>query len=294
MIPTIQQGFSRYGWVAAALLFASGVAATAAEIHAPATVVAGQGFSVALDGSGQATVVLLGPDHVVKRTVNLGGELRVESSDVRTAGRYQILVCTRSCSSTWFEVEAAQPAHLSFFLHPSRVPVSSRDAIDGFAFVFDPYFNLILSPSTVDFRIKRSSGAVSSENSPTRNGVSWMRTDSSPHEGPVEVTASVGSVEEVRMVQQVAAEACGLAMKAVKTGNLVSVETDPVRDCQGNPLPDGTIVSFSKTDTAGRSTVDVPIKKGVARTRFSLQGPARIGIACGVVLGKEIAIGGAV
>jgi hypothetical protein len=290
----MQQGFSRCGRAAAALLVASGAVAAAAQIHAPATVVAGQGFSVGLEGSGQATFILLGPDHVVKRPVNLGGELRVASSDVRTAGRYQILICSHSCSSTWFEVEAAQPAHLSFFLHPSRVPVSSRDAIDGFAFVFDQYFNLVLTPATVDFRIKRSAGVPSAENSPARNGVSWMRTDSSPHEGPVEVTASVGGIEEVRMVQQVAAEACGLAMKAVKTGKMVDLETDPVRDCQGNPLPDGTIVSFTKTDTTGRSTVDVPIKKGVARTRFSLEGPARIGIACGVVLGKEIAIGGAV
>lgn len=292
MKPTIPKSFLRYSCVIAAVLLISGAVATA-EVHAPATVIAGQGFSISLDGSGQATFYLLGPDHVVKRTVNLGGDVRIESSDVRTAGRYQILVCTQSCTSGSFEVQAAQPAHLSFFLHPSRVPVSSRDAIDGFAFVFDQYFNLVLTPSTVDFQIKRAAGPASSEKVSVRNGVSSMRTDSSPHGGQVQVTASVGDVNEARVVQQVAAEACGLAMKAVKKGNMVAVETDPIHDCQGNPLPDGTIVSFTKTDTAGRSTVDVPIKKGVARTDFSVEGPARIGIACGVVLGKEITVNGA-
>lgn len=288
---TIRKKFSGFSCVVAALLFAA--SANAAEVHVPATVIAGQGFSIAMDGSGQATLYLLGPDHVLKRTVNLGGDVRVESSDVHVAGIYQLLICMHECTSTKFEVKAAQPAHVSFFLHPSRVPVSTRDAIDGFAFVFDQYFNLVLEPTTVDFQIKRSGGQPSTEKSTAHNGVSWIHTDSSPHEGTVEVIASVGSIDEARVVQQVAAEACGLAMKAVKTGNLVALETDPIRDCQGNPLPDGTIVSFTKTDAAGRSTVDVPIKKGVAKTRFNVDGPARIGIACGVVLGKEISVGGA-
>ena len=287
---TIHKGLLGYIFLAG-LLLAFGVA-NAADVQAPATVVAGQGFSISVEGSGQATLYLLGPDHLVKRAENLGGDLRIESSDVRAAGRYRILVCTRSCSSTSFEVKAAQPAHLSFFLHPSRVPVSSRGAIDGFAFVFDQYYNLVLTPLTVDFQVKRSAGPSSSERVSTRNGVSWIHADSSPHEGPVEVIASVGDVDEARMVQQVAAEPCRLNIKATRAGTMVSLETDPVRDCQGNPLPDGTIVSFTKTDGAGRSTVDVPIKKGVARTQFKLDGPAHISIACGVVLGNDITING--
>src|SRR5215471_13506425 len=123
----ISKGFSGCICLGALLFLACGLRANAAEVHAPANVVAGEGFSIALDGSGQATFYLLGPDHVVKRTVNLGGDLRVESGDVVTAGRYQVLICAHECSSTTFEVKAAPPAHLSFFLHPSRVPVSSRD-----------------------------------------------------------------------------------------------------------------------------------------------------------------------
>jgi hypothetical protein len=266
--------------------------AIAADLHAPAVVEAGKGFSISAEGSGQATFYLLGPDHIVKRTVNLGSDLHIQSSDVRTAGLYQVILCGASCSSTTFEVKAAQPAHLSFFLRPSRVPVSTPDSIDATAFVFDQYFNLVLNPTVVDFRIAPAGGAEFSRQSSTKRGVAWMRMNSTPHEGRVQVTAESGSAEEARVIQQVAAEACGLRMKAMPSGNMVTLETDPVRDCSGNPLPDGTVVSFTKIDSAGKSTVDTPIKKGVARVQFSVHEPAQISVACGVVLGNEVALNG--
>lgn len=264
--------------------------ARAAELHVPATVEAGQSLSIPVEGSGQATFYLLGPDHVVKRTVSLGSDLQIQSSDVRAAGRYQVILCDPSCASATFEVRAAEPAHLSFFLHPSRVPVSTPDSIDATAFVFDQYFNLVLTPSAVDFRVTPASGASVTRRASTRHGVTWIRMNSTPHEGPVQVTAVLGNVEEARVIQQVAAEACGLRMKAVASGKMVTLETDPVRDCSGNALPDGTVVSFTKVDKAGKSTVDTPIKKGIARVQFSVQGRAQISVACGVVLGNEVAV----
>jgi hypothetical protein len=108
----------------------------------------------------------------------------------------------------------------------------------------------------------------------------------------VQVTAAIGGVEEARVIQQVAAEACGLRMKAVTSGNNVTLETDPVRDCSGNALPDGTVVSFTKIDKAGKSTVDTPIKKGIARVQLSVQGPTQVSVACGVVIGNEVALNG--
>jgi hypothetical protein len=271
--------------------------ARAAELQVPATVEAGQGFSISFGGSGQAgseqaTFYLLGPDHVVKRTVNLASDLQIESSDVRSAGRYRVILCDTSCTSATFEVRAAQPAHLSFFLHPSRVPVSTPDSIDASAFAFDQYFNLVLTPAAVDFRVTPASGAGFSQRASTRRGVTWMRMNSTHNEGTVRVTAVLGNVQEARVVQQVAGEACRLSMKAVVSGNRVTLETDPVRDCSGNALPDGTVVSFTKFDKAGKSTVDTPIKKGIARMDFRLRGRAQISVACGVVLGNEVALNG--
>jgi hypothetical protein len=275
------------------LLFAfPACVARAADLSVPASVEAGQGFSIPVAGSGQATFYLLGPDHVVKRSVSLGGDLQIQSTDVRAAGRYRIILCGSSCTSATFEVKAAQPAHLSFFLHPSRVPVSMPDSIDATAFVFDRYFNLVLKPAAVDFQIAPANGPGFSRQVSTRDGVAWMRMDSTPHEGRVQVTAALGGVQEARVIQQVAAEACGLHMKAVTTGDAVTLETDPVRDCSGNALPDGTVVSFIKVDQAGKSTVDTPIKKGIARAQFSVHGPAQISVACGVVLGNEVALNG--
>ena len=278
--------------VSALLVCTSGKWAAAADLRVPATVEAGQAFSIPLEGSGEATFYLIGPQHVVKRTVKLGGDVQIQASDVRAAGRYQVIVCGSPCTSSTFEVKAAQPEHLSFFLHPSRVPVSTPGSIDATAFVFDQYFNLVLAPATVDFKIDPASGAGFSREASTREGVAWMRTDSTPHEGRVKVTAVLGKVEEARVIQQVASEACGLRVKALPSGKMVTLETDPVRDCSGNALPDGTIVSFTKVDQEGRSTVDTPIKKGVARVQLSVHGPAQISVACGVVLGNELALNG--
>jgi hypothetical protein len=279
-----------------ALLFLLPGWARAAELRVPAKVEAGQGFSIPAEGSGQATFYLLGPDHVVKRTVNLARDLQIQSSDVRAAGRYQVILCSSSsssCASATFEVKAAQPAQLSFFLHPSRVPVSTRDSIDATAFVFDQYFNLVLADATVDFRVTPASGAGFSRRAATRQGVASIRMDSTPREGAVHVTAVAGNVEQARVVQQVAAEACGLRMKVQPSGNnMITLETDPVRDCSGNALPDGTVVSFTKIDMAGKSTVDTPIKKGIARVQFGVRGPAQISVACGVVLGNELTLSG--
>jgi hypothetical protein len=295
---TYESGFAlckRLTWLA--LLCILPGTANAAELQVPAVVEAGQAFSISMkdSGSGQSTFYLVGPDHVVKRPVSLGSDLQIQSSDVRSAGRYLVILCgpASPCTSATFEVKAVQPAHLSFFLHPSRVPVSTRDSIDATAFVFDQYSNLVLSPAMVDFRIAPAGGPSFSRQTSVQHGVAWMRMDSTPHEGRVQVTAALGNVEEARVIQQVAAEACGLRMKAVIDGSVATLETDPVRDCGGNPLPDGTVVSFTEVDAAGKSTVDVPIKKGIARMQFSIHGPAQIGVACGVVLGNEVALNGA-
>src|SRR5262249_1766936 len=66
------------------------------------------------------------------------------------------------------------------------------------------------------------------------------------------------------------------------------VQTDPVRDCSGNPVPDGTVVSFTKMDSGGKTTVDVPVKRGVARVELPVKGNARVFAASGVVTGNEL------
>jgi hypothetical protein len=96
-----------------------------------------------------------------------------------------------------------------------------------------------------------------------------------------------------RVVQQVAADPCSIRMKASRApdGNIL-VETAPIEDCSGNAVPDGTIVTFTSVDAAGRSTVDARIKRGFARAELPPSRSATLSVAAGVVMGNEVKWGG--
>lgn len=267
--------------------------AFAAELHPPAQVTAGNAFSIATGGSGKATFYLVGPSHVEKREVQLGNEIAIGADDVKTAGKYLAIACgSGGCNTAAFDVVAGPADRLSFLLHPSRVPVKAGDAINATAFVFDKFQNPVLKPIDVTFRVEPKDSPAFTRTVKSVQGVAWMRLSSTAKGGPVKVTASVGSAAEPRIIQQVASDACNLRIKATPSKHGYMIETDPVRDCSGNMVPDGTVVSFTKVDASGKSTVDAPIKKGVARTELPVSGKATISVASGVVIGNEISLGG--
>jgi hypothetical protein len=276
-----------------ALLFLLAAAALAAELHPPAQAVAGTAVSIPTTGSGDGTFYLVGPSTATKRAVHLGQAISVNPIDVEAAGKYVASVCASDgCSSTTFYVVAGPADKVSFVLHPSRVPVSRANAINGTAFVFDKFHNLVLTPTTVNFEVVQKNGPPLKHAVKAEHGVAWMRMPSTPKEGPVKVIATVGSAAEPRVIQQVASDACHLRIKATRTAKGVLVETDPVRDCSGNAIPDGTVVSFTSVDSQGKTTVDAPIKKGIARAELPVSGAARISVASGVVIGNEVTVGG--
>ena len=265
-----------------------------AELQPPGQIAAGSGFTISSSGSGDGTLYLIGPSEVVKRKVQLGGDVQVKPEEVERAGEYTAIVCGSECSATHFYVHAAEGMRrLSFIVHPSRVPVKSANAISAVAFVFDKFHNLILAPEAVDFHVTPQDGKEISQAKKTEHGVAWIRLTSATQGGSTKIGASIGNTNEERVVQQVASEACNLR---IKTDGWVShqlwVETDPVRDCSGNPVPDGTVVSFTKIDASGKTTVDAPIKRGVARVQMPVSGNARITVASGVVTGNELSVAG--
>lgn len=69
------------------------------------------------------------------------------------------------------------------------------------------------------------------------------------------------------------------------------METDPVRDCAGNPVPDGTIVTFTARNGNEISTVDAPVKQDIARAQITASGPLVVSAASGVVMGNELRLG---
>ncbi len=264
----------------------------AQEIRVPASVTAGEEITISTTGSGKATFYLLGPGLANKGEVSLGEEIHLRSQDLRNAGDYLAILCAEICRSSSFYVTAAQPAGLSFLVHPSRVPAGMGEAVSGVALPFDQFHNLVLDPVTVNFQLTAGNASLLSRAVRTQNGVAWFRTNSGKSAGKLQIVATLGAVSSSRAVQQVAADPCNLRIKGQRTPKGIVVETDPVRDCSGNPVPDGTIVTFSAAGADGRSTVDAPIKQGVARAQIEASGPQVISVASGVVMGNELRVGG--
>jgi len=256
----------------------------------PKTVEAGSAFSIQTAGSGQAALYIVSPAQVLRRNVNLGEKASFAAGELRNAGHYVVvLVGGSSRDSGEFDVTPANPpAVLSFLAKPSRLSVNLHDAISGVAYVFDRFQNLIAAPTPVSFQLSGAAGGSQIRTASTRHGVAWIKMDSSGKEGVVQFVARAGGASGTRVIQQVPGDPCNLRMSARPSGQRLAVQTEPIRDCSGNAVPDGTIVTFTETYNGADATVDVPVKRGLAQTEMPAHRGARISVATGVVMGNEI------
>jgi hypothetical protein len=278
--------------------------AQSGAMNLPRTVEAGSAFSIPTSGSGKAVLYIVGPGQLVKRNVQLGEGISFAAGDLHNAGHYiAVLVGESPTENGAFDVVAAQPGSLSFLAKPSRLPVGLQDGISGVVYVFDTFRNLVVAPTQVSFQLSGVGGAGQARTVSTRDGVAWTKMPSATKEGAAQFVARDGSVSATRVIQQVPGDPCQLRMNArlsdqklsdqkrggqKPTGPRLMLETEPVRDCGGNAVPDGTIVTFKETYQDGEATVDVPIKRGIARTEMPAYSGATISVATGVVLGNEI------
>ncbi len=276
----------------AVCLFAE-YAAKASELKVPERVEAGAGLSIPAPGSGEATLYLIGPASSVKRTVKVGSEVRIAPEEMQTAGKYTVVLRSRDrSSSASFWVTPAAAARMSFIARPSRLPVAVNNGVSGVVYPFDKFHNLITQPQQVTFTFFVPGAAPLSRTETTKNGVAWISLDSTRKEGAAQFVAAIGEVSERRVVQEVASDPCNLRMRAQPSKRGIEVITDPIRDCSGNPVPDGTIVTFTAVSPRGKSSVDARIKKGVAQAELPNLPNATISVASGVVMGNEIHWGG--
>jgi hypothetical protein len=266
---------------------------TNAALHVLERVVAGTPVSIPTGGTGKATFYLIGPGHIARREIELGSVIEVGSEETRDAGRYTVLI-RRGASSTQgaFYVVAADPESLSFLARPSRLPVAVPEGISGVVYPFDRFHNLVLQPKEVNFRLSVGENSIVSRNVLTKNGVAWTRIDSNRKAGRSQLVASIGELSARRVVQEVASDPCNLRIGAQLTAQGILVRTEPILDCAGNAVPDGTIVTFTAREPKGKTTVDVPIKRGIAQAELPLAGSALISVASGVVIGNQIRWGG--
>jgi hypothetical protein len=163
--------------------------------------------------------------------------------------------------------------------------------ISGVALPFDEFHNLVLAPVAVDFQLTAKGAAPVSHQVSTQGGVAWFHTSAGKTAGALQIAASIGDVSARRVVQQVASDPCSLHIKGQRTAKGIVVETEPVRDCAGNPVPDGTVVTFTARVGQETDTVDAPIKQGIARAQMTARGPVVISAASGVVMGNDLRLG---
>lgn len=280
------------GLAIAACWFASD-RANAAELRIPQTVVAGQAFNIGTSGSGDGTFYLVGPGTSSKRKIRLGEDVQVKGEEIRAAGRWvAIMRGSGGPQSQVFFVKPDKAGILNFSARPSRVPVARPNSVSGVAFVFDKFHNLIVDPTPVKFSLSVA-GTTTSHNVNSKEGVAYISSSSAAKAGAAQFVASVDDVSVNRVVEQVASDPCNLRMKVVgHEKDQIIVQTEPIRDCTGNAVPDGTIVTFTETDSTGRSVVDARIKKGIARAQLPASNKATIAVAAGVILGNELHVGG--
>lgn len=259
-------------------------------LRLPATVIAGSPLSVPTSGSGKASLYIVGPVQALRVDVQAGRPATVDAGQLVAAGHYLAVLTDGSGTRTGEldVVPAAKPATLGFLAKPSRLPVGMHNGISGAVYVFDAYHNLILEPAQASLELSLASSGGQSRTVTTRNGLAWATMDSASKEGSARFIARVGDVTSTRIIQEVPGDPCGISISAHPDGARVAVETAPVRDCSGNAVPDGTIVTFLETYNGTQSAVDVPLKQGVAKVELpSLRG-AKISVASGVVAGNEI------
>lgn len=256
----------------------------------PTSIEAGAPFSIQSSGSGKAMLYIVGPGQALRRDVQRGETVSFPAGELHNAGHYLVLMTGGSSTDNGAldVLPAEQPTTLSFLARPSRLPVGLHQGITGAVYVFDAFHNLITKPMPVSFELSAASGPAQTRTAETRNGGAWTAMDSTSKEGAAQFVAKAGGVTSTRVIEQVPGDPCSLRMSAKQSGKQLELETEPVRDCSGNPIPDGTVITFTETFDGTQTTVDAPLKRGVARAEVPAYNGAKLSVATGVVLGNEI------
>jgi len=259
-------------------------------MRVPKTIEAGSSFSIQTPGSGNAALFIIGTGQVLKRDVHLGETVYFAAGSLYNAGRYLAVLAGDSFTETKLldVVPVSKPANLSFLAKPSRLPVGLHAGITGAVYVFDAYDNLIFEPMSLSFELSSPTGTVQKRITASRYGAAWAEMDSTAQQGIDKFVARAGEISSARVIGQVPGDPCGLKMNAQQSGQQIHLVTDAVRDCNGNAVPDGTIVTFTESFNGLQSTIDEPLKHGIAQVTISAHSGAMLSVASGVVMGNQI------
>lgn len=267
-----------------------GALCQSADLIIPKNIEAGAAFSIGCTDGCSGILYIVGPGQALKRDVQSASTIWFPAGALYNAGLYMVVLTSQSSSriGALDVVPAARPSDLAFIAKPSRVPVAQHDGITGTAYVFDSYQNLITQPMPISFQLTSPFVPEQSRTVQTRDGAAWTQMDSATREGKAEFIANAGDVSRTRVIGEVPGDPCSLKVSAKASGNRIELSTDPVRDCSGNAVADGTIVTFTELYNGAKSSVDVPLKKDVSVISMPAYRGATISVASGVVLGNQI------
>lgn len=261
-----------------------------AGLTVPPTIQAGSPLTVSSSGNGSGTLYIIGPDAVIRQRVELGATVQLPAGALVHAGHYLAILSSASGSqNASFNVQPAdKPAEVSFLAEPTRLPVDLHEGVAGAVYVFDQFGNLIVKPTPVSFELSTPIGSAQNNKVATRDGAAWTKMNTTAREGHDRFVVHVGEITASRLIHQVAGDPCQLSMSVHPSSRGLQLETAPVRDCSGNPVPDGTIVTFTETYNGSLSTADVPLKHGIAKVDLPAHPGSVLSVASGVVLGNQI------
>jgi hypothetical protein len=260
------------------------------SMNLPNRVEAGSAFSITCPGSGKEVLYTVGLGEVLRRDVQGGQTILFPAGSLYNAGHYlAIFVGASSTETQSFDVvPASKPVELSFLAKPSRLQVGLHDGISGSVYIFDAYHNLITAATPVSFQLSNPSSPMQQRRVMSQDGSAWTQMDSTAKEGADQFVARVDGVSSTRVIEQVPGDPCQLSVTATPAGQQLELKTNPVRDCSGNAVPDGTIVTFTESYGGVQSTADVPLKHGIAEVEMPARRGARISVASGVVIGNDL------
>jgi serine protease len=237
----------------ALVTFTPGAPANLALVAAPSTLQVGN-LSVLTATVTDQFGNLVASGVVVSFTTNLGGAAptaAATTNGVATATLSSTVAGLATVTATVGSLNATAlvtftpgpPANLSLAAAPSTLPVDDLSALT--ATVTDQFGNPVADGVVVSFTT--SFGTLSSNSATTVNGAATA-TLSSTLPGTAVVTATVGGLSATALVTFTPGAPANLALVAapstLQVGHL-SVLTATVTDQFGNPVADGTLVSFS-------------------------------------------------
>ncbi|MEI7771489.1 MAG: hypothetical protein WCI67_15970 [Chloroflexales bacterium] len=295
--------------------------AGALALRAPAAIAAGEPATLvaeridAPDGLAVTLVTNGSYGARVYRGVFLAGraEFRIPGADTQAAG----FVTLRARAGA-----AAGDAKLTITPGPPVDPVvplvGPRTIIaDGahwgtaLAIPFDAYGNPVAEGTPVTFSLQRPGAQAETFSAPVTNMLAWRRVFSATRAGRTTITVSVGAargpdaslIETPGWPAPFALSASPLGLPA-DGQQLVTLRTQPVVDAYGNPMLDGTLVTFVAEvpggqlrfipaytiDAVAEAQIQAPTEPGAVTVRATLYGiesaPLQIVFAPGPAVGS--------